>query len=122
VKLLSLRSRPPPTAPKLKHDDVPKPEFYGVRTLSSEKFDARRCDCGSAHGHDGRILHQAGRLGPFIDWTPFFHTWELRGVYPKILQHEKHGEESHQAVCRRAISCWLNSLRHTINRVAGNRP
>jgi len=28
----------------------------------------------------------------FIDWTPFFHTWELRGVYPKILQHEKHGE------------------------------
>jgi len=27
-----------------------------------------------------------------IDWTPFFHTWELRGVYPRILQHEKHGE------------------------------
>jgi 5-methyltetrahydrofolate--homocysteine methyltransferase len=33
-------------------------------------------------------------LAPFIDWTPFFHTWELRGVYPKILQHEKHGEEA----------------------------
>jgi len=33
-------------------------------------------------------------LVPFIDWTPFFHTWELRGVYPKILQHEKHGEEA----------------------------
>ena len=31
---------------------------------------------------------------PFIDWTPFFHTWELRGVYPKILSHEKHGEEA----------------------------
>ena len=31
---------------------------------------------------------------PFIDWSPFFHTWELRGVYPKILQHEKHGEEA----------------------------
>jgi len=29
-----------------------------------------------------------------IDWTPLFHTWELRGVYPKILQHEKHGEEA----------------------------
>ncbi|MCU0786756.1 MAG: methionine synthase, partial [Verrucomicrobia bacterium] len=29
-----------------------------------------------------------------IDWTPFFHTWELRGVYPKILQHEQHGEEA----------------------------
>jgi 5-methyltetrahydrofolate--homocysteine methyltransferase len=33
-------------------------------------------------------------LVPLIDWTPFFHTWELRGVYPKILQHEKHGEEA----------------------------
>jgi 5-methyltetrahydrofolate--homocysteine methyltransferase len=33
-------------------------------------------------------------LVPFIDWTPFFHTWELRGVYPKILTHEKYGEEA----------------------------
>jgi 5-methyltetrahydrofolate--homocysteine methyltransferase len=33
-------------------------------------------------------------LVPFIDWSPFFHTWELRGVYPKILQHEKHGGEA----------------------------
>jgi 5-methyltetrahydrofolate--homocysteine methyltransferase len=31
---------------------------------------------------------------PFIDWTPFFHTWELRGVYPKILQHAQHGAEA----------------------------
>src|SRR5262249_7732675 len=22
---------------------------------------------------------------PFIDWTPFFHAWELRGKYPDIL-------------------------------------
>jgi 5-methyltetrahydrofolate--homocysteine methyltransferase len=33
-------------------------------------------------------------LVPFIDWSPFFHTWELRGRYPSILQHEKHGEEA----------------------------
>jgi len=33
-------------------------------------------------------------LVPFIDWSPFFHTWELRGVYPKILQHEKYGAEA----------------------------
>ena len=25
-------------------------------------------------------------LVPFIDWTPFFHTWELRGRYPGILE------------------------------------
>ncbi len=27
-------------------------------------------------------LHE---LVPYIDWTPFFHTWELRGSYPKIF-------------------------------------
>ncbi len=29
-----------------------------------------------------------------FDWTPFFHAWELRGVFPKILQHEQHGAEA----------------------------
>jgi 5-methyltetrahydrofolate--homocysteine methyltransferase len=33
-------------------------------------------------------------LVPFIDWSPFFHTWELRGRYPAILDHPKHGEEA----------------------------
>ncbi|MBL9139188.1 MAG: methionine synthase [Verrucomicrobiales bacterium] len=33
-------------------------------------------------------------LIPFIDWSPFFHTWELRGRYPAILQHPKHGDEA----------------------------
>ena len=27
-------------------------------------------------------------LREFIDWTPFFHTWGLKGVYPRILEHE----------------------------------
>jgi 5-methyltetrahydrofolate--homocysteine methyltransferase len=31
-------------------------------------------------------------LIPFIDWTPFFSTWELRGRYPQILDDEKYGE------------------------------
>lgn len=29
-----------------------------------------------------------------FDWTPFFHTWELRGVFPAILRHKNHGEEA----------------------------
>ena len=33
-------------------------------------------------------------LVPYIDWTPFFHAWELRGSYPSILQHETQGEEA----------------------------
>lgn len=31
-------------------------------------------------------------LVPFIDWTPFFMTWELAGKYPKILQDDVVGE------------------------------
>ncbi|MFM7217238.1 MAG: vitamin B12 dependent-methionine synthase activation domain-containing protein, partial [Bacteroidota bacterium] len=33
-------------------------------------------------------------LLPLIDWTPFFHAWELKGVYPKILQDVNHGSEA----------------------------
>ncbi len=33
-------------------------------------------------------------IAKYIDWTPFFYAWELRGIYPKILQDEKQGEEA----------------------------
>jgi 5-methyltetrahydrofolate--homocysteine methyltransferase len=31
---------------------------------------------------------------PFIDWSPFFWTWELKGTYPNILGNAKYGEEA----------------------------
>ena len=31
---------------------------------------------------------------PFIDWSPFFHTWELRGRYPAILSDDKIGDKA----------------------------
>ena len=30
-------------------------------------------------------------LVPFIDWSPFFHTWEIRGHYPDLLQDPTRG-------------------------------
>jgi 5-methyltetrahydrofolate--homocysteine methyltransferase len=33
-------------------------------------------------------------LVPYIDWTPFFHTWELRGSYPRIFEDEFVGKEA----------------------------
>jgi 5-methyltetrahydrofolate--homocysteine methyltransferase len=71
VKLLSLEAARA-NAPKLKFADLPKPEFTGTKTIEAP----------------------LAELVKFIDWSPFFHTWELRGVFPKILQHEKHGEEA----------------------------
>ncbi len=33
-----------------------------------------------------------GDLVTYIDWTPFFHAWGLRGRFPGILEHDEFGE------------------------------
>jgi len=33
-------------------------------------------------------------LLPYIDWTPFFHTWELKGSYPRIFEDKNVGAEA----------------------------
>ena len=33
-------------------------------------------------------------LVDYIDWGPFFHTWELKGKFPAILKNEKYGEQA----------------------------
>ena len=35
-------------------------------------------------------------LVDYIDWSPFFHAWELRGKYPSILEDEKYGIEANK--------------------------
>ncbi|MEC9447812.1 MAG: vitamin B12 dependent-methionine synthase activation domain-containing protein, partial [Candidatus Neomarinimicrobiota bacterium] len=30
----------------------------------------------------------------YIDWSPFFHAWELKGIFPKILDDKKYGNEA----------------------------
>src|SRR3982075_2752514 len=56
-------------------EDLPVPEFTGVRVLDNFPL---------------------ATLREFIDWTPFFHTWELKGIYPRILEHEGHGAQARQ--------------------------
>jgi len=34
------------------------------------------------------------QLVGYIDWTPFFYTWEMRKKYPDILSDEKYGKEA----------------------------
>ena len=33
-------------------------------------------------------------IAPFIDWSPFFWSWSLKGLFPGILDHPKYGEEA----------------------------
>jgi 5-methyltetrahydrofolate--homocysteine methyltransferase len=40
--------------------------------------------------------YDLGELAGYIDWTPFFQTWELKGRYPAILEDEKQGEAARQ--------------------------
>jgi 5-methyltetrahydrofolate--homocysteine methyltransferase len=101
AKLLSLEAARA-NAPKLKFDDLPKPEFIGVRVLSSDvaadvspRISPSGIEPGKVSADSRRRLRiELKDLVPFIDWSPFFHTWELRGRYPAILNHEKHGEEA----------------------------
>jgi 5-methyltetrahydrofolate--homocysteine methyltransferase len=73
VSLEIARSRRTPI--EWRAEDIPAPEFTGVRVLDNFPL---------------------ATLREFIDWTPFFHTWELKGVYPRILEDEKQGAQARQ--------------------------
>ena len=40
--------------------------------------------------------YDVAELIPYIDWTPFFQTWEMKGRYPAILDDPKQGEAARQ--------------------------
>jgi len=76
AKLLPIetaRSRKTPI--EWRPEDIPAPAFTGVRVLDNFPL---------------------ATLREYIDWTPFFHTWELKGVYPRILDDERQGEQARQ--------------------------
>ena len=56
-----------------KAEEVYAPNFTGVKTISNIEL---------------------AKLVNYIDWTPFFQTWELAGRFPKILEDEKVGTEA----------------------------
>jgi len=35
-------------------------------------------------------------LREFIDWSPFFHTWGLKGIFPRIFDHPEYGQQAKQ--------------------------
>jgi len=65
-------ARKRPTKIEWSADDVPAPAFTGTRQVEVE----------------------IEELAEWIDWSPLFHAWELKGTYPAVLEHEKYGEEA----------------------------
>ena len=73
----------------------PKPAFVGTRAFTS---------------------YDLAELVPYIDWTPFFQTWELAGRYPRILSDNVVGPEARklfddaQAMLKRLVAeKWLTA-------------
>ncbi len=52
-------------------------------------------------------------LRTFIDWTPFFLSWELRGRYPEILQDARYGTEA---------TNLFHDAQAILDRMEGDRP
>jgi 5-methyltetrahydrofolate--homocysteine methyltransferase len=73
VSLEIARSRRTPIT--WRAEDIPTPSFTGVRVLDNFPL---------------------ATLREFIDWSPFFHTWGLKGVYPRIFDHPEQGPQARQ--------------------------
>lgn len=58
--------------------------------INEEKIDIPMLSETGVHQHNVSVKD----LVPFIDWSPFFWTWELKGTYPKIFNHSDYGEEA----------------------------
>jgi 5-methyltetrahydrofolate--homocysteine methyltransferase len=54
--------------------EIPRPAFSGTRALEVP----------------------LAEIVPFIDWSPFFHTWELKGTYPRIFENPGWGERARE--------------------------
>lgn len=65
-----------------------------------------------------------GRIAEYIDWSPFFWTWELKGVFPKILTHEKYGVEATKLYddARRLVGEIIRNKRFRCRAVTGIWP
>jgi 5-methyltetrahydrofolate--homocysteine methyltransferase len=60
--------------------------------------------------------YDLNEIAEYIDWTPFFHSWEMKGSYPKILTDATRGKEATklfndaQAMLKKIISeKWLEA-------------
>jgi len=80
----------------------PKPEFVGVRVYGAGLGSARgpRAVSGDAPENfrdiPQNIAVAVSDLISYIDWSPFFHAWELRGRYPAIFDDPKMGKQARE--------------------------
>ncbi len=55
-------------------EDIALPPFYGCKSVSPT----------------------LAQIAEYIDWSPFFHAWELKGRYPAILSDKRYGDKAQE--------------------------
>jgi 5-methyltetrahydrofolate--homocysteine methyltransferase len=86
-----------------KNFSIPKPSFTGTKVFTEFNL---------------------ADLVPFIDWSPFFHTWELRGKYPHIFEDEFVGQQAKElyADAIKLLDDIVKNKRFKANAVVGMFP
>lgn len=75
-----------------------KKEYKSIEKAreNSFKIDWEATNICEPHARGIHVLEdqELDKLVPYIDWTPFFRSWELHGKYPAILTDEVVGEQA----------------------------
>jgi 5-methyltetrahydrofolate--homocysteine methyltransferase len=79
--------------------EIPKPEFIGTRVFTTDDA-AIRAQRTTVRGQGSQPLNSQlaalslAEIADYIDWAPFFSSWELHGRFPDILTDEVVGAEA----------------------------
>ena len=72
--------------------------YLTIKEARTNKFPIDWKNFNSTKPNQRGVFHlhdlSSKEIASFIDWTPFFQTWELHGRYPRILKDEIVGEEA----------------------------
>jgi 5-methyltetrahydrofolate--homocysteine methyltransferase len=86
---------------KLREDHLKKREEKNYLTIEDARKNKFTCDWKNSHisvpnklGVTNLENYPLEILRGYIDWTPFFQTWEMKGKYPKIFDDPSTGVEA----------------------------
>ncbi|MDB6116216.1 MAG: metH 1, partial [Lacunisphaera sp.] len=114
--------------------DIPKPEFFGTRQFSTdlslreakgdEAIQLDRHGALRAPRDDKPFGLSLDEIASYIDWSPFFSTWELHGRFPDILKDPVVGEEATKlyAEAQAMLKRIIDEKRYTAKAVIGFWP
>jgi 5-methyltetrahydrofolate--homocysteine methyltransferase len=113
--------------------DIPKPEFLGTKVFSSGGPASLRAASPASRlqspaSTDSRSFQteplSLEEIASYIDWSPFFSTWELHGRFPDILKDPVVGEEATKlyAEAQAMLKRIIDEKRYTAKAVIGFWP